>query len=272
MDLGLLDPAALRIERIDSASELIRIEPIREVTWGKAEGPLQPDVFVHLRNGGLILAACLGEEVVGFSLAFPSVYRGELVLWSHESAVLMKDRGVGTALKDGQRTLAADMGYNKIMWTYDPLVRRNAHLNLGKLGASVVEFVPDYYGPYRSDQQSRDALTDRFVVSWLVDPAEVTVLEPPEVSKTATVLAVGEMDIPASYPVDADVIRVALPEDIVAMRSSRPEVAHLWSLAFRTAFAKFGSTGFRVWLDTDESGRTEGYIVERIHHGEVVVR
>ena len=91
-----------------------------------------------------------------------------MIMYSAD-AVLMKDRGVGTALKAAQRTLAADMGYNKIMWTYDPLVRRNAHLNLGKLGASVVEFVPDYYGPYRSDQQSRDALTDRFVVSWLVD-------------------------------------------------------------------------------------------------------
>ena len=31
-------------------------------------------------------------------------------------------------------------------WTFDPLVARNAHLNLNKLGAPVEEFVENMYG------------------------------------------------------------------------------------------------------------------------------
>ena len=41
-------------------------------------------------------------------------------------------------------------------WTYDPLIRRNARLNLVRLGAEVVAFLPDFYGELaRRDHRRR---------------------------------------------------------------------------------------------------------------------
>ena len=59
-------------------------------------------------------------------------------------------------------------------WTFDPLVAKNAHLNLNRLGARVVQYVPDMYGTTTSPLHYGLA-TDRLVVSCdtaAVPPAE----------------------------------------------------------------------------------------------------
>ena len=48
-------------------------------------------------------------------------------------------------------------------WTFDPLVAKNAHLNLNLLGARVVEYVRDMYGTTTSPLHNGLA-TDRLIV------------------------------------------------------------------------------------------------------------
>ncbi len=69
-------------------------------------------------------------------------------LHSHMAAVLPQaaDRGIGTALKLHQRAWALRHEIDRIVWTFDPLVRRNARLNLTKLGGVGVEYLVDFYG------------------------------------------------------------------------------------------------------------------------------
>ena len=51
------------------------------------------------------------------------------------------------------------------MWTFDPLVRRNAWFNLSVLGASVREYLPSFYGTM-SDAINTGDRSDRLLVVW----------------------------------------------------------------------------------------------------------
>ena len=77
----------------------------------------------------------------------------------------VQSRGVGYALKLHQRAWALHEDVRTITWTSDPLIRRNAWFNLNKLGASVVEYLPEFYGAMRDGINAGD-LTDRCLVRW----------------------------------------------------------------------------------------------------------
>ena len=53
-------------------------------------------------------------------------------------------------------------------WTYDPLLSRNAHFNLTKLGAIADRFLPNFYGEM-TDTLNRGERSDRLMVRWDVE-------------------------------------------------------------------------------------------------------
>mgnify|MGYP003347128398 FL=1 len=53
-------------------------------------------------------------------------------------------------------------------WTFDPMLWGNARFNLLRLGATVVDFLPDCYGR-RIDAFNTGDTTDRLEVSWRLD-------------------------------------------------------------------------------------------------------
>jgi len=93
------------------------------------------------------------------------VKNNEVVHWSHALGVRESARnlGIGRQLKDYQRAELARLGIRSMYWTFDPLIAKNAHFNLNRLGARVVEYVPDMYGTTKSPLHHGLA-TDRFVV------------------------------------------------------------------------------------------------------------
>jgi chorismate synthase len=58
-----------------------------------------------------------------------------------------------------------------VTWTYDPLLIRNARLNLVRLKARAVAYLPDVYG--RLGGLYGPLPTDRFEVHWRLDSREV---------------------------------------------------------------------------------------------------
>jgi predicted GNAT superfamily acetyltransferase len=74
-------------------------------------------------------------------------------------------RSVGFALKVHQRSWCLRRGVRVIAWTYDPLVRRNAHFNLVKLGARPAEYLRNFYG-VMDDAINGGTETDRMLVHW----------------------------------------------------------------------------------------------------------
>ena len=73
--------------------------------------------------------------------------------------------GLGEALKLAQRAQALDQGIHLVRWTFDPLLARNAWLNVGKLGAVIDGFERAFYGAMQ-DVLNAGERSDRAFIAW----------------------------------------------------------------------------------------------------------
>ena len=154
-------------------------------------------------------------------------------LHSYIAGVKERLRGsnVGFALKQHQRAWALGHGLTRVTWTFDPLVRRNAYFNLVKLGAAAVAFHRDFYGAMQDGVNAGD-MSDRILIEWNLDsPRAVEAsalrarpLDPAALARQRSVvrLRVGADGAPEVHVERGAVELVQIPEDIVALRSSRP--------------------------------------------------
>jgi GNAT superfamily N-acetyltransferase len=140
-------------------------------TWGNHQ-LLPAEVIVALAEAGNVpFGAMDGPALIGYVLGWAGIDPQDGVhMHSHMLAVLpdRRHRGVGYALKLAQRAQCLDQGINVVRWTFDPMIARNAWLNLGKLGALADRFHRDFYGPM-SDTLNAGERSDRLVVRWELD-------------------------------------------------------------------------------------------------------
>ena len=161
-------------------------------------------VMVH--GGSYLSGAFKNDNIVGAAFAFPATNNG-LHLHSHMTAVLdeYRDQGVGYALKIDQWNWAKKQKYPYLSWTFDPLVRRNAKLNVVKLGVDISAYHPNFYGEMPDALNAGDE-SDRLMVSWSTD------IDVPKARELIT------------HPKPDDIL-IEIPEDIVAIRSRIKERA-----------------------------------------------
>jgi predicted GNAT superfamily acetyltransferase len=71
-----------------------------------------------------------------------------LQLFSKRMVVLPEYRGqgIGYRLKLAQRDFAIEQGIRLVVWTFDPMLAPNAHLNIRKLGVVCHTYYENYYG------------------------------------------------------------------------------------------------------------------------------
>ncbi len=195
--------------------------------------------------------------LLGAAMGFLARHDGP-ALHSHLAAVVpaARGRGVGVALKRHQRDWAAGHGLVAVTWTFDPLVRRNAWLNLAKLGAGVDAYLPDFYGPM-DDGINDGSETDRLLAVWDVRPPPVAPLTSAEGAAAALVEADGTPEARV-VPPDADLVAVATPADIEGLRGTDPGLATEWRYAVRAALAPLLEQGRIVGFSRDGS-----YLVRR---------
>ena len=179
--------------------------------------------MVH--SGAYLSGAFIENKIVGAAFAFPATNNG-LHLHSHMTAVLdeYRDKGVGHALKIDQWNWAKKHKYSHLSWTFDPLVRRNAKLNLVKLGVDISAYYPNFYGEMPDALNAGDE-SDRLMVSWS------TAIDAPKARELIT------------HPKPGDIL-IEIPEDIVAIRSKDQSESMKWRRLVReqflTAFEKNG--------------------------------
>jgi predicted GNAT superfamily acetyltransferase len=170
--------AEARGEAADAASAagvVIRpaeVEPLirfLDSIWGAGRSGDPSFLTAISHAGNSVLIAERDGEPIGAALGVLGWADG-VHLHSHMVAVDPRVRsvGVGFALKLAQRDECLAHGVTEMRWTFDPLIRRNAHFNLVKLGAEVLAFHPDFYGVLADEVNGTDA-TDRFEVSWRLD-------------------------------------------------------------------------------------------------------
>jgi predicted GNAT superfamily acetyltransferase len=175
------------IKILDTIDQLVEVEDLQRIVWPGSETDIVPAhlLITAVHNGGFVLGAFPAEQsgarsvpLVGFAFGFPGIYATpdgpRLKHCSHILAVHPEFRsmGLGFKLKRAQWQLVRKQGVDRITWTYDPLLSRNAHLNITRLGAVCNTYRRDVYGAMR-DGLNIGLASDRFEVDWWVNSQRV---------------------------------------------------------------------------------------------------
>lgn len=156
------------------------VEELQRAIWHGSETDIVPaHVFITAaHNGGLTLGAYIEDQLIGFVFGFPGLESTpDGPRPKHCSHMLgikpgYRDSGVGFALKRAQWQMVRHQGLDHITWTYDPLLSRNAYLNIAKLGAVCNTYRRSEYGEMR-DGLNAGLPSDRFQVDWWINTRRV---------------------------------------------------------------------------------------------------
>jgi predicted GNAT superfamily acetyltransferase len=256
----------LQIRDFDSFADYQACVGLQEATWGRQYDDVVPVTILQItqKMGGIGAGAFTPDgRMIGFVYGVTGIKHGELAHWSHMLAVLpdYRDQGLGRRLKQHQRERLVRMGVEVMYWTYDPLVARNAHLNLNRLGATIDEYVADLYGDTGSPLHSFG--TDRFVVRWVLAP-EPAGRTPEELAALKARWSLGRSLNPGGSLPDPDkeigsadsLLRVEVPADIEVVLKHSLDEARRWRESTRRAFQSSLPQGFEVeGIYRAESGR-----------------
>lgn len=173
------------IRECTTIEEFDRCVALQREAFGLPDLELSPrrHLIVSRQAGGWTLGAFVADRMVGFVHHLAGV-RGnnEIFGYSHVMAVAKdyQNKGVGARLKWAQRERALRDGRKLIKWTWDPMMARNAHFNLNRLGAVVETYIDNFYGvDYGADRPEDDRPglpSDRLSATWNIDSARVHAL------------------------------------------------------------------------------------------------
>ena len=247
---------------------------LQRETWGEhfVDVASATILMVSQRVGGVSAGAFDADgRLLGFVFGISGIRDGELVHWSDMLAVRPEARGAGLGkrLKRFQRDQLLERGIRRMLWTYDPLVARNANLNLNSLGARPVEYVVHMYGDTRRALQA-GLDPARFIVEWRLDETGPAGNEPaiagtgaahassqagtapygsnePATAAADTVHVVDPEWLRKERPLPTPArVRVAAPADIDGLKAADPACARAWQQAQRRAFTWYLANGYRV--------------------------
>lgn len=270
------------IRILEHPDELAEVERLQAQVWTGSEVEIVP---VHMlvavvHNGGLVIGAFVAEEgepagkLAGFVFGFPGLVQTpdglHLKHHSHMMGVHPQYRGqqIGFALKRAQWQMVRHQGLNHITWTYDPLLSRNAHLNITRLGTVCNTYLEDEYGTLR-DGLNLGLPSDRFQVDWWVNSARVNrrlsrsarpaldlahyyaggaqVLNPTRQDASGWPVPGGEDFATAQIdPAERPLLLVEIPSDFHALKAASTELAAAWRKHTRRLFTELFQMGYLV--------------------------
>jgi len=222
------------IRTLTTADEMVDVVDVFQQVWGSPTELVRLEMLMAVaHSGGYVCAAYdptrpgyqHGQEhgqqhgtILGASLGILARHHDQPALHSHVTGLLpgVRHSGVGRALKMHQRCWAAERDIDWIVWTYDPLVRRNAWFNIAVLGADVHEYLPSFYGTMTDALNTGDE-SDRLLVAWDVHQ------ELPSAPRDGSGLSGTEL--------------IPTPEDIVALRRTSPTEVAQWRSSTRDALS-----------------------------------
>ncbi|MBI4278875.1 MAG: GNAT family N-acetyltransferase [Armatimonadetes bacterium] len=269
---------------LKDAERLRQVEELQRQIWESHDYrevvPLHQLMAAAGAGGAVIGARAPDGTLIGFCYGFAGVRRGRPLFYSHMAGVIAEYRNgdIGFRLKREQRRVALELGYDWMVWTYDPMVSMNAYFNLHKLGAAVRRYHVNYYGEM-TDALNRGLETDRFEVDWnLLDPrveALMAAQAPPRTWAEAPAALEGEPrggDLHPGTPrldLEAPALLVEVPTDLRGMRARDPALVRAWRQATRAAFLhclKQGYAGVDVVLRRDGTVLRAWYVMVKEDH------
>jgi len=268
---------------LQTPEEMRAIEELQRQVWPGSETDVVPThlLLTAAHNGGLVVGAFVEGRLAGFVFSFPGLeFTPDGPRPKHCSHMLgvlpgYRDRGLGFALKRAQWQIVRHQGLEHITWTYDPLLSRNAHLNITKLGAICNTYLREVYG------QMRDGLnvglpSDRFQVDWWINSRRVTDRMEGKPYPCHPLSHYLESGAPVLNPVEWDdeglprppasprpareggqllpTVLVEIPVDFLAIKTVQPDLALAWRLHTRALFEELFADGYMVTEFIHESG------------------
>jgi predicted GNAT superfamily acetyltransferase len=162
-------------------------------------------------------------RLVGFVHTMLALMDNHVIYHSHLAAVLegLRHKDIGYRMKIKQREFALAAGIPLIVWTFDPLQSRNAHLNINKLGAIIRRYEVNYYGEGLSSIFDTGVPSDRIYAEWWVSS--------PHVNAT----------LAGERPLITDAApAVTIPDDITQVRARAVDEHLRWRLQVREEFLR----------------------------------
>ncbi|MGW4795122.1 GNAT family N-acetyltransferase [Nonomuraea sp. NPDC004297] len=234
--------AGVAIRELREVGEFQQVYRLFDEIWHPepANVPASVELMAGFAHSGNYVAGAFAEGVlVGASVGFLAAGG---TLHSHVTGAII-GRGVGYALKLHQRAWARERGLERITWTFDPLVRRNARFNLVKLGARPEEYLTDFYG-VMADAINEGDTSDRLLAVWPV--AGATDAEDGRSGQAYPLVREGADGRPVVSGGGGPVLTVGTPRDVERLRREHPEAARAWRTAVRETLGAAMAAGARV--------------------------
>jgi predicted GNAT superfamily acetyltransferase len=280
------------------------VEDLQRIIWSGSDRDIVPGhlLLAAIHNGGLLIGAFEVDDsqdnigqiqeangdlnfsaelpptpMVGFVFGFPGLYYTpdgpRIKHHSHMLGVLPghRDQGIGFLLKRAQWQMVRHQGLDRITWTYDPLLSRNAHLNIARLGAVSNTYLPDYYGEMR-DEMNMGLPSDRFQVDWWVNSrrvfqrlskrprrrldlahflaAETQIINPTNLGDDKLPRPTSESEISmaleAGQSNEQSMLLLEIPADFLGLKSADAVLARDWRQHTRALFKHLFEGGYLV--------------------------
>jgi predicted GNAT superfamily acetyltransferase len=281
--------ASLTIRTLQTARDMEAAVELQKIYWGEDMAALVPaHMLLSLRgHGGHLPAAFDGDRMVGLLIGFigadladdtdASPVAQRLLVMSKRMVVLPEYRShnIGTLLKLAQRDFARRCGIELVTWTFDPLLARNAYLNLCKLGGVGQRYVLNYFGVAAEHARLTE---DRIVVNWWVNhPHTVAHIagQAPKLSLSDHLAAgarllnpidtpTGEWPQPtaAVLPPDGATVLVEIPAEALHLEQAQPALLRAWRDHVRAVMQPVLAAGY-IATDFVREGRRTAYVFTR---------
>ncbi len=283
----------ITIRPLETHDELRACEDVQREAWGMIERDVVPMhlLVTFLRYGGLVLGAFDGERVAGFVYGFPGLlgedderarWLGTRVIHCSEMLGVRPEyqgRGIGYALKCAQRDHLLARGTHLVTWTFDPLMSRNAHLNLARLGGVCRELIRNAYGDLSGINSG--LTTDRFELEWWIGSQRVAQriegLERPnlgawrmagvETANPSRPAPGGLRAPPDSFELTGEAhLLIEIPGDFQAVKQADMGLARAWQAHARAVFEAAFEQGYAITEFASEmvdGTRRSTYVLQR---------
>ncbi len=273
------------IRELHEPEEIAEIPRLEQAIWNDPSDTIRTGTLMALVHEGALLAGAYRVEnsaapfspsresqttensvLVGFIFGFPTNRPREH--HSHMAGVLPEYQGsqIGLLLKRYQRDWALSQGYERVVWTFDPLRGLNAHFNLRKLGATFRRYIPNCYGPMGGINAG--APSDRAYAVWeLRSPRVFSRIYAPPPAKSVEGLpqanqVEGQEPLELRLDLSEKRILVQIPEDWGQILSTDPGLALRWRAHSREVFEHYFAQGYQA---TDFVRGPNRYVLEREH-------
>jgi predicted GNAT superfamily acetyltransferase len=289
-----------KLKILETPTAMQAVERLQNIVWHSSETEVVPAhmLLAAIYNGGFLIGAydlqsqdesindsqecaestLIDTHLVGFVFSFPGIYRTpdgpRLKHNSHMLAVHpdYRNQGIGFALKRAQWQMVRRQGIDRITWTYDPLLSKNAYVNIARLGATCNTYMREAYGEMRDGLNAGD-LSDRLMVDWWVDSrrvfrrlssqarthlnlahflsAETSILNPTHMGENGLPYPTEVNDLSdrltdETYIQEHPIVMVEIPSNFSQIKRQNTDLVIKWRFQTRSLFETLFQSGYLI--------------------------